>query len=60
MCARLIGSEVILDRRSGASRVCRPGDIALLAPTGSDLWRYEEALERHGIPVSTQAGTARL
>ncbi|RDI98954.1 ATP-dependent endonuclease [Dyella solisilvae] len=56
MCARLIGSEKILDRRSGASRVCRPGDIALLAPTGSDLWRYEEALERHGIPVATQAG----
>jgi ATP-dependent exoDNAse (exonuclease V) beta subunit len=56
MCARLIGSEMILDRRSGASRVCRPGDIALLAPTGSDLWRYEEALERQGIPVATQAG----
>ena len=56
MCARLIGSEMILDRRSGTSRVCRPGDIALLAPTGSDLWRYEEALERHGIPVATQAG----
>ena len=56
MCTRLIGSEVILDRHPGASRVCRPGDIALLAPTGSDLWRYEEALERHGIPVATQAG----
>jgi exodeoxyribonuclease-5 len=56
MCARLIGSEMILDRHSGASRPCRPGDIALLAPTGSDLWRYEEALERHGIPVATQAG----
>ncbi|WP_343286156.1 UvrD-helicase domain-containing protein [Mesorhizobium loti] len=56
MCARLIGNEMILDRRSGAQRVCRPGDIALLAPTGSDLWRYEEALERHGIPVATQAG----
>ena len=56
MCARLIGSEMILDRRSGISRFCRPGDIALLAPTGSDLWRYEEALERHGIPVATQAG----
>lgn len=56
MCARLIGSEMILDRRSGVSRPCRPGDIALLAPTGSDLWRYEEALERHGIPVATQAG----
>ncbi|SNT07622.1 exodeoxyribonuclease-5 [Sphingomonas laterariae] len=56
MCARLIGSEMILDRRSGAGRLCRPGDIALLAPTGSDLWRYEEALERYGIPVATQAG----
>lgn len=47
---------MILDRRSGLSRVCRPGDIALLAPTGSDLWRYEEALERRGVPVATQAG----
>jgi exodeoxyribonuclease-5 len=56
MCVHMIGSEMIRDRRSGASRVCRPGDIALLAPTGNDLWRYEEALERHGIPVSTQAG----
>ena len=56
MCTRLIGSEMILDRRSGGRRICRPGDIALLAPTGSDLWRYEEALERHGIPVATQAG----
>jgi ATP-dependent exoDNAse (exonuclease V) beta subunit len=55
-CARLIGSEMILDRRSGVSRICRPGDIALLAPTGSDLWRYEEALERRGVPVATQAG----
>ncbi len=56
MCARLIGSEVIIDRKSGDRRPCRPGDIALLAPTGSDLWRYEEALERRGIPVATQAG----
>ncbi|OAG75615.1 helicase UvrD [Acetobacter malorum] len=56
MCARLIGSEMIFDRRTDAGRLCRPGDIALLAPTGSDLWRYEEALERYGIPVATQAG----
>ena len=28
----------------------------MLAPTGSELWRYEEALERRGIPVATQAG----
>lgn len=56
MCARLIGGEAILDRKTGQRRPCRPGDIALLAPTGSDLWRYEEALERRGIPVATQAG----
>ena len=56
LCARLIGSEAVLDRRSGALRPCRPGDIALLAPTSSELWRYEEALERRGVPVATQAG----
>jgi ATP-dependent exoDNAse (exonuclease V) beta subunit len=56
LCARLIGSETILDRKSGEMRLCRAGDIALLAPTGSDLWRYEEALERFGVPVATQAG----
>lgn len=56
MCARLIGSEAILDRKTGEYRACRPGDIALLAPTGNELWRYEEALERRGIPVATQAG----
>ena len=56
MCARLIGSEPILDRENGGQRPCRAGDIALLAPTGSELWRYEEALEQRGIPVATQAG----
>ena len=56
MCARLIGSEPVRDARSGDRRPCRAGDIALLAPTGSELWRYEEALERHGIPVASQAG----
>jgi len=56
MCARLIGNESICDPRSGEQRPCRAGDIALLAPTGSELWRYEEALEQRGIPVATQAG----
>jgi exodeoxyribonuclease-5 len=32
------------------------GDIGLLAPVGTDLWRFEEALEDEGIGVSTQAG----
>lgn len=56
LCARLIESHPIVDRRSGSERPCQPGDIALLAPTGAELWRYEEALERRGIPVATQAG----
>jgi ATP-dependent exoDNAse (exonuclease V) beta subunit len=56
LCERLIASRAILDRRTGQRHACRPGDIALLAPAGSDLWRYEEALERRGIPVATQAG----
>ena len=56
LCARLIGSEPVPDPEIGGQRPCRAGDIALLAPTGSDLWRYEEALEGRGIPVATQAG----
>ena len=56
LCARLIGSEPVPDPANGELRPCRAGDIALLAPTGSDLWRYEEALEARGIPVATQAG----
>jgi exodeoxyribonuclease-5 len=55
-CARLIGEAPILDRKTGEQRLCRPGDIALLAPTGSELWRYEEALENRGIAVASQAG----
>ncbi len=34
----------------------QPGDIALLAPTGRELWRYERALERRGVAVTSQAG----
>jgi exodeoxyribonuclease-5 len=56
LCARLIGSHQVLDRKNNTTRACLPGDIALLAPTGKDLWRYEEALERRGVPVATQAG----
>jgi len=56
LCARLIGHRTVLDRRSGQQRSCRPGDIALLAPSGTDLWRYEQALEVRDIPVATQAG----
>jgi ATP-dependent exoDNAse (exonuclease V) beta subunit len=56
MCARLIGTRLIFDRRTSKPRLCRPGDIALLTPTGTELWRFEAALEARGVPVSTQAG----
>lgn len=56
LCARMIGQHEIADRKTGETRKCRPGDIALLAPSGSDLWRYEAALEQRGVPVATQAG----
>jgi exodeoxyribonuclease-5 len=54
LCSRLVGNLQVKDRDK--LRVCRFGDIALLAPVGTDLWRFEEALEQRGIPVSTQAG----
>jgi len=54
LCTRLVGNVQVRDR--GGMRACRFGDIALLAPVGTDLWRFEEALEQRGIPVSTQAG----
>ena len=61
-CSRLIGNVTVRDEHvrdehaDGGKRLCRPGDIALLAPTGTDLWRFEQALEDRGISVSTQAG----
>ena len=55
LCARLIGSEYLAES-DGQPKVCKPGDIALLAPSGTDLWRYEETLELLEIPVATQAG----
>jgi exodeoxyribonuclease-5 len=54
LCSRLLGNFQVCDRDQ--LRACRFGDIALLAPVGTDLWRFEEALEQRGIPVSTQAG----
>jgi len=54
-CARLIGN-ITLRRGEGEPRPVAPGDIALLAPIGTDLWRYERALEEAGLPFSSQAG----
>jgi ATP-dependent exoDNAse (exonuclease V) beta subunit len=47
-----------LEARSRISkelRHCRFGDIALLAPAGTELWRIEEVLDDLAIPVATQA-----
>src|SRR5437016_11098874 len=46
----------VRDPAKGTLRPCELGDIALLAPVGTELWRFEEALEERGIAVSTQAG----
>jgi CRISPR-associated exonuclease Cas4 len=43
--------------RSDMSRSpLKPGDIALLSPGHTELWRYERALERRNLAVSSQAG----
>lgn len=55
VCARLIGNLEI-ELNDGVRRRLRPGDIALLAPVSTDLWRYERALEEAGLPFASQAG----
>ena len=45
-----------MDKDEREFRPARAGDIALLAPTGTSLWIYEQALERCEIPIATQAG----
>ena len=55
ICSRLIGN-VELKLNDGGSRRLTPGDIALLAPVSTDLWRYERALEEAGLPFASQAG----
>jgi len=58
-CARVIGALKVA-RADGPPSVLRPGDIALLAPTHTDLWRYERALEARGIAVASQAGKSLM
>lgn len=55
VCARLIGNVRVRDD-NGESILLTPGGIALLAPTGAELWRYERALEARGLPIASQAG----
>jgi ATP-dependent exoDNAse (exonuclease V) beta subunit len=54
LCRQLIGRFLVRENKELVR--CRPGDIALLAPTGTDLWIYERALEDMDIPIATQAG----
>ena len=53
---RVIGTYQVWDNRAKAMRPCRAGDIALLAPTGTNLWIYEREIERRAIPIASQAG----
>jgi len=55
ICARLIGNLGIR-HDNGDVAPLSPGGIALLAPTGAELWRYERALEARGLPIASQAG----
>ena len=53
---RLIGTYPVWEASEKKFRPARASDVALLAPTGTSLWIYEQALEECGIPVATQAG----
>jgi ATP-dependent exoDNAse (exonuclease V) beta subunit len=54
LCRRLIGAYPLRDRK------LRAGDIALLTPQGTELGRYEQALQAQGIPFVSQAGKSLL
>ena len=59
LCSRLIG-RLQIRQDDGTTTLLGPGGIALLARTGTDLWRYERALEQHGLPFASQAGKSLL
>jgi ATP-dependent exoDNAse (exonuclease V) beta subunit len=53
---RAADRNVMIRDEDGALAPLTPGGIALLAPTGSDLERYERAFEARGLPIASQAG----
>jgi ATP-dependent exoDNAse (exonuclease V) beta subunit len=55
LCAGLIGN-VKVRNEDGELVPLMPGGIALVAPTGSELWRYERAFETRGLPIASRAG----
>ena len=46
----------MISRADKSQSPLKPGDIALLSPGHTELWRYERALEQRGLAVSSQAG----
>lgn len=56
LVGQLIGEYPIRESSRQSWRPAQARDIALLAPTGSSLWMYEQALEESGIPIASQAG----
>jgi ATP-dependent exoDNAse (exonuclease V) beta subunit len=59
ICSRLIGN-VMIRRADDSVSPLRPGDIALLSPGHTELWRYERALEQRNLAVSSQAGQSLM
>lgn len=59
LCEHMIGRLPIRES-NGSVRPARAGDIALLAASHTELWRYEQELERRRIAVASQAGKALM
>lgn len=59
ICDELIG-RLPVRQKDGSLRPARAGDIALMAASHTELWRYEQELERRRIPVASQAGKALM
>jgi ATP-dependent exoDNAse (exonuclease V) beta subunit len=55
ICRQLVGS-IRVKRADGSITPLTAGDIGLLTPTRTDLWRFERALEAEGLSVASQAG----
>jgi ATP-dependent exoDNAse (exonuclease V) beta subunit len=53
---RMASGWQIVDRRSGKPRTLMYADVAILLPVYSGLRRYEEVLERCGIPYRLSGG----
>lgn len=59
LCEEIIG-RLPVRQKNGSTRPARAGDIALMAASHTELWRYEQELERRKIPVASQAGKALM